>query len=291
MDTNYILPIISELTTQNNHAFKDIHIIIYSVEYQGKLPFLQILLEKNATNSLQFPLVKWNDDIDLIQEIQIRAKNSVESLVVNHYSLRDFEWKGFHIDINNKEEMYVLVDISIIDNYFHTYLSDSCFFVCLPDIINQGKLYNFRIDESVTTYFKCNLEKYIIQDNQYNLIPLPVMGYALQNMDKAVFTNMFGISEEIVFGVSSEDIVQNLRCYQLYTDFDEVIKYGRMYSEGNNIKWCINRIAVIGNSTCNMNRDITEKVFGEYDIVIRNNSTMVFKDYFCQVPLTFFSIG
>ena len=285
MENNYSLPIISQLNAENHQSLHKVNVIYYNICNQGKVTFIQFILYNNLLGSLSLPTLEFSEQSNFIEEIQSLGKICVESLIVNNYNTRDFEYKGWH---EYENEIYVFVDFSSL-SITNTYITDLDMyaFVSLSNIIQYGKFLYTPITLPTCQYFKYFLDAFLLQDNKCEIQPIPIIGYAIQPWAACQFTNIFGITE-----VRDHTI----RHYKLNRDFDEIIK---TYSDIDNIdnkaiKYGLNIIAIIAENSKFICNELSEEMFNDNDLIIlneNNSCSVVFKNHLCQVPLSCYKLS
>ena len=288
MENNYILPIISQLNAETPPPLNKVNIIFYNICNQGKVPFIQFILYKNLLGSLTLPTLEFSEPSNFIEEVQSLGKNCVESLIVNNYNTRDFEYKGWQ---EYENDIYVFVNFSSL-SITNTYITDLDMyaFVSLSNIIQYGKYVFTPITLSICQYFKYFLDVFLLQDSKCEIQPVPVIGYSIQPWNACQFTNIFGITE-----VRDHAI----RHYKLNRDFDELTKtfFNMNVDINHNIsKYGLNIIAITGENSkfvCG-ELSLSEETFEDNDLILFNKDnicSVVFKNHLCQVPLSCYKLS
>ena len=280
MENNYILPIISDLNAETPPPLNKVNMIFYNICTQGKVPFIQVILSNNVLNSFTIPTLEFSEPSAFIEEVQCLGKNCVESLIVNNYNIRDFEYKGWH---EYKNEIYVFVDFSSL-SITNTYITDLDMyaFVPLSNIIQYGKYLHTPITLLTCQYFKYFIDVFLLQNSKCENLPIPIISYAIQPWAACQFTNTFGITE-----VRDHAI----RHYTLHRDLDELMK---TFSNNSQSNCGLNIIAITGENIKFAFEDLTEEMFEENDVIICNNDnicSVVFKNHLCQVPLSCYKLS
>ena len=282
MENNYSLPIISQLNAENPPPLNKVNVIFYNICNQGKVPFIQFILSNNLLGSLSLPTLEFSEQSNFVEEVQSLGKNCVESLIINNYNIRDFEYKGWH---EYENEIYVFVDFSSL-SITNTYITDLDMyaFVSLSSIIQYGQFLCSPITLPVCQYFKYFLDAFLLQDDKCEIQPIPIIGYAIQSWEACQFTNIFGITE-----VRDHTI----RHYKLNRDFDEIMNsYANI--DNKTIKYGLNIIAVTGGNSKFICDKLSEEMFNDNDLIILNEDnicSVVFKNHLCQVPLSCYKLS
>jgi hypothetical protein len=220
---------IDEYVIDNN--IKNIKIIAYGIKNNNKYPYNLVGLFKNLhTNTLSFPELEF-DTLELNSE-KIIMLTKINLFGVCHLDDYDnFEknacFRGFYL---NNDETYIFVDLSECNIQTNFVLNKSTIWFCLIDeIMNHNNVCNYLIDQSVISFFNCNVDFCFLKDKQNNSYEIPCVGYVGIN---TINTNINNINFIYQYGVLKKDYNSILGPYYYFTDYKNSIQQ----SEQNNIK-------------------------------------------------------
>jgi len=247
------------------------NLIIFNVMHDSNYPIIQILVEKNINNQLQFPSL--NDSIG-VEEYSIQLIN--ELLKNNFDASNIFTCEHITFQKNN----FIFIDSSCIDfsNLFYE-KEDTIFLVTIYEILQLKMSYIYPIASLVSSFFsnKKNLELIYFHSNIEKAI-IPICGYTLSTKDQSVFTNIFGISSK------QNDL---RRVYVLNSNINNCIHLNNDDPEYQ----YLNKICVGGKYTCET--DITKVNWDKIDFILFNekeNNKIFFKNQTIQIPLCCYKI-
>ena len=180
VDKSYIY-IASDMLQDNMNTIPDyvdkVVILMYRVNTEGKIPFLEFGLQSNPISRECFFIEIQRDDL--------------HTLDIDNYSII----KGH---ITCQDTAYIFIDISGINvntdiNSVFSSLTNRIQYVVVDEIMNTHTIYDYTICEDVTNFFADNRHFLFLHDKNYNIYETPTVGYSKVDKSNADFTMVFGI--------------------------------------------------------------------------------------------------
>jgi hypothetical protein len=203
-------------TFQNNILnYSHIYLCCYNINKNGKLPFLMFLLiNSTIEKALKFQQIYPLENMNKNELINFSKTYIFELNIIDDYESLNNIFNGFY-EYENK--LYLFFDITecnieIIDKNINKNLS----FVLIDEMINQKKMINTNIDETITDLFTLNEDLCFLCDENENNYEIPIVGYVIKPENKLNFT--------YIFGESKCDKNRILGPYYYFTDLNEIIK-------------------------------------------------------------------
>jgi hypothetical protein len=205
----------------NNNIVTKIEMCGFEIDNSGRAPFIKYLFKKDLlTNMLEFPSESLNYDNlkseSLIVYTKIKLFNLLQLQNYNQYETK-IQCKGFYVSGDVIKIFYDLTECSVhINDIFE---SNTMWFGLLDEIINYQRLLNFSIDETITSFFKNNMEFCFLFDKNNVCYEVPTVYYTGRNSSMTLnFTQMFGVSPNNKNSI--------LGPYYYFTDFQNAVKEG-----------------------------------------------------------------
>lgn len=175
------------------NGIKYLPLICYHINKDEKHPFIEFLLEKNANNSLDLPLIaidSHTEDINCLIEKHI--KDNMTNLYLDYNKDKTIIVRGLIND--SSEKIYALVDISdFIIQYIEYTKNINYHFVLPSEIINSGYTYNINIDENTKTLFHDLPELGLLHEPiTKKPFPLPDIVYSFSQLAQTQINSVLG---------------------------------------------------------------------------------------------------
>ena len=210
---------IDEYLTKN--VVSKIEICGFEIDNSGRAPFIKYLFEKDIlTNMLFFPSEGLNYEDLKSESLIIYTKTKLFNLLqlqnYNAYATK-IQCKGFFVLDGVIKIFYDLTECKVhINDIFE---SNTMWFCLLDEIINYQHVLNFSIDETITTFFKDNIDFCFLHDKNNVCYEVPSLYYTGKNSSMMLnFTQMFGVSS------SNKNSI--LGPYYYFTDYQTAVKEG-----------------------------------------------------------------
>lgn len=182
-----------------NHDINIINILCYSINNDGKYPFLQFMMEKIpfCNNFIKeqfiFPYIMYTDTSQDIKSLTLnKIKTSLKEIGCSFDTVNETMYKGIIHD--NKGIPYILINITGIDiNGLQLSRNTLTWFVLPSEIINTKEICNIDIDNDVTELFTNLPELSLLTNNEtqkYFIIPDAV--YTGSEFKDVEFNSIFG---------------------------------------------------------------------------------------------------
>jgi hypothetical protein len=187
-----------------------------------KFPFLEYFLfkeKKEKGDTLHFPRFEYESSVNVLT----KSMTIIQLLGMSYYKNADYDFKGYLFDDNN---LYLFFDCSGLQlDGFKMSRNNDLWMVTVDEIINQNKICNFQIEESVTDFFINNNELLYLTDSHGCFFEIPTVLYAGCLRKEYEFKTNFGISTS---GVGS--LMGN---YYYFTDYQNAFKMSGWINENN----------------------------------------------------------
>lgn len=165
-----------------------IHVCAFHVNTQGKLPFLQFLMQKhNDQRKITFPFFPCNDNTDVL----LKAYEVTTFMSLSYQKDKYMKYVGY---LNENENYYLFFDASECDISIHDlYKNNDLWLLTIDELINTQKVCgNVHIDESVVQFFHDNSEFIYLQNSEMENFEIPVIAYVGTSGSNANFVSIFG---------------------------------------------------------------------------------------------------
>ena len=244
----------------NENMINMLNFICYSVNTDGKYPFLQFMMEKvpfcNNFVKEQFilPYILFSDIKKSIDDLVIeKIKLSLKNIGYVDNKLNSEMYKGITYDKDGKP--YAVVDITGIDiSRLHLLRNSLTWFLLPSEIINKQSVCNINIDDDVINLFTEMPELGILRNKKNDepfLIPDAV--YTGDEYKIVEFNSLFGVRKMKEYESCGE-------YFYFYKCFADCTKYGGWVKEGGT-----NMIDLENFQTHNTSgRLIVENEYGKY---------------------------
>ncbi len=195
------------------------HLCIYTVNTNGKYPFLQYLLANNGFNELSLPLLpsfsKLKKD-DLISYSKVYLSGILQADNFEKFT-NSILFKGFY-EFNGK--LYVFFDASKCElNLDDIYIYSPFRFALLDEIVNKKNVCNIIINYETTKFFTSNDSLCYLYDENNKPYENPIVGYVGKSTpEKLNFT--------FTFGESAKNKCALFGPYYYFTNFSNAIRQG-----------------------------------------------------------------
>ncbi len=220
---------------------QNINLCVYTVNTEGKYPFLQYLLQNNGLNCLIFPtLSKYilYDVNSLVPYSIVYLSGLLQTDSFEHLK-NEICFDGFY---EYENELYLFFDVTKCNNNLDEIYSNSARFGLIDEIINQKKICNIPIDYAVVKFFINNISLSYLYDKLNQVYELPIVGYIGKHTEhKLKFTS--------IFGESAKDKTAILGPYFYFTDFKNSINRLKNYNPQSHNNPGIVRFALFTGST------------------------------------------
>ena len=205
----------------NNNIVTKIEICGFEIDNSGKSPFIKYLFKKDLlTNMLFFPSESLNYDNlksdSLIIYTKIKLFNLLQMQNYDEFE-RKIHCKGFYVLDDEVKIFFDLTECKVhINDIFE---SNTMWFCLLDEIVNYQRVLNFSIDETITTFFKNNMDFCFLHDKNNVIYEIPSVYYTGRNSSMTLnFTQMFGVS------TNNKNSI--LGPYFYFTDYQTAVREG-----------------------------------------------------------------
>lgn len=222
---------------------------IYSINNQGKLPFLEFGMTKNTSRflidneSLSMPSFIYDYELDIFNQ----SKNILNNLFYlelnnNKFEKINYDYKGYLLDDN---KLYLFVDCSELNNQIRQVnRNTNLWFLLADEIINHKKSCNFQINKEAIDFFIKNINFIFLNDEENKEYEIPTVSYVGKPLHNLEFTAVFGQSKLYINNESSygpyyyfTDYNTSIRQGGWTKDYKPEIKYDKLITERNNGKY------------------------------------------------------
>jgi hypothetical protein len=198
---------------------RPIKLCTYSINTDGKYPFLRYVLNYDGIQKLNLPVLP-NFKTIMNRNILHYSKVFLSSILqVDNFE--DFEknidFNGFY-EYNN--ELYLFFNITNCDiNIDETYSLSLCRLALIDEILNQKHICNIKIREDTIDFFTNNRFLCYLYNNKNEVYELPIVGYVGKSTpEKLNFT--------FTFGESAKNKLAILGPYYYFVDFYNAVEQG-----------------------------------------------------------------
>jgi hypothetical protein len=216
----------------NENMVNMLNFICYSINTEGKYPFLEFMMEKvpfcNNFVKEQFimPYILFSDIKKSLEELVIeKIKISLKNIGCDYNNVNESMYKGITYDKEGKP--YAIINISGIDLTRLNLLRNNLTWMVLPsEIINTKNVCNILVDEDVTRLFTEMPELCILRNkhnNEQYLIPEAV--YTGDESKVVEFNSFFGVRKMKEYDSCGE-------YFYFYKSFEDATKDGGWLKDG-----------------------------------------------------------
>ena len=199
----------------SNNECSQIILCVYTINTNGKYPFIQYLLSNNGFDIMSLPVVPVfsgfnNDTLVSYSKVFLSGILQVDNFVEFN---KKVEFNGYY---EFEKSMYLFFDTT---NYQLNVENSSSLFVLPDEIINHGKVCNIPISKDSTRFFVINDSFNYLHNKNKEEYEIPVVGFVgKQTPEKSNFTYIFGESPKNKSAV--------LGPYYYFTNFNYAIRQG-----------------------------------------------------------------
>lgn len=207
-----------------------INLCVYSVNTDGKTPFLQYLLVHNGYDVLTLPKLPvytlFNRE-DIIPYSSVYLSGILQANKFEEFS-NDISFDGFY---EYSDDLYLFYDITKCKQYIdESYLSNHLILGLIDEILNHRKICNILVDHNTTAFFIKNETVIYLYDEHNKSYEIPVVGFVGKQSDtKIKFTEMFG--------ESAKDKTAILGPYFYFTNYQNSMK--QTYDKGGIVRFAL----------------------------------------------------
>lgn len=182
-------------SVQTINSYGNINLVVYKINTEGKMPFLEFLLTNNGYELLTLPKLPvyalFNNE-SIIPYSQVYLSGILQATSFDEFS-KNITFDGFY-EFN--EDFYLFFDVTnceIIIN--ETYLSNNIRFGIVDEIVNHKKICNIPIDHNASLFFIKNESIIYLYDKNNQPYEIPVVGFVGKPTEQKVnFVRTFGES-------------------------------------------------------------------------------------------------
>ena len=225
--SKYSYPIEKHLNQDTiDRNFSDIDIVnicCYYVSTTSVRPFLKYLLYKYPNDDsehsdlLVFPFFKYND-LDEDEDAVDYAKNKIASMF-GFIDESDLAFKG---SIKNKNGLHIVIELKERDFLQYNEIAyksrgDNIWFGLISEIVDEQKILNFPINDSVSFLFLTNEFLINLLDPSGEPYVIPIVVYHGSYYKVTSFISVFGIKKSSVFS--------SLGPYYYFGNYEKALRY------------------------------------------------------------------
>lgn len=145
----------------------NIKVVAYCINDYLFKPFLFFSLEKDK-GKLRFP------QFSLDKAIDIRKVH--ETVKKEYLDFGEIDYQGYYKD-KDQDQIYLFYKTESVEEARKIELNESLFFATIDEIINQQIVYDFPVEKYVVDFFTKNDAFCYLEDEDFNLIESPMVGY------------------------------------------------------------------------------------------------------------------
>lgn len=202
---NYLLEYI------DSKNYFEITLCVYTINTNGKYPFIQYLLTNHASDNLSLPILPTFTEHSMVLYSKIVLNRMLNSDNFEDFK-KDIEFNGFY---EYNEKLYLFFDVTKckinIDN------SNSLKFGLIDEILNHCCICDINIDDETVSFFENNISFIYLYNEKNELYEHPVVGYVGKETHKK-------INFVYIFGESAKNKSAILGPYFYFTDFNNAKK-------------------------------------------------------------------
>jgi hypothetical protein len=174
------------------YNYKVVNVYAYTVDNDGKIPFMKFLLTKSNDEKLILPTIPIFSELDTQEFINYTIFCLFGLLMFDDFQIFNdsIEFNGFY-EYNDK--LYIFFDMTKCKIKINdTYRNNNLWFVLLDEIVNHKYVCNIKIDNNLCNFFFDNEEFCFLYDKVNNKYETPVVAYVGKNEEMLNFTYTFG---------------------------------------------------------------------------------------------------
>ncbi len=204
---------------QNVNSYGNVNLIVYKVNIEGKMPFLEFLLTNNGYNLLTLPKLTahslFNNE-NIITYSQVYLSGILQSKTFNDFS-KNVIFDGFY-EFN--KDLYLFMDISKCEiNIDETYLANNVRFGIIDEIVNHKNICDIPIDYNTSLFFIQNESISYLYNTNNVPYEVPVVGFVGKPTEQKLnFVRTFGESAKNKSAIMGP--------YFYFTNFRNAIRQG-----------------------------------------------------------------
>jgi hypothetical protein len=206
-------------TINTPDQYVNIVLCVYSINTNGKVPFLQYLLINNGCEVLTLPKLPVYTSFNkgsLIPYSVVYLSGILQANQFEKFS-NDISFDGFY---EYNDDLYLFFDITKCQiNIDETYLSNHVRFGLIDEIINHKNICNIQIDYNTSVFFIKNESITYLYDEENKPYEVPVVGFVGKQTEKKINFTM-------IFGESAKDKSAIVGPYFYFTSFHRAIRQG-----------------------------------------------------------------
>lgn len=192
---------------------------VYTINTNGKFPFIQYLLSNNGLGLLSLPVLPVFSSFNKEKLINYSKVFLSGILQVNDFEEfnENIEFNGYYDYYNN---LYLFFDTTKCKlNIDDTFLSNPIRFALTDEILNRRSVCNIKIKEETIHFFINNCSLNYLYDEKNNPYETPIVGFVGKTTpEKINFTHIFGETAKNKSGI--------LGPYFYFTDFNYAVRQG-----------------------------------------------------------------
>jgi hypothetical protein len=230
-----------EKNEPNVNENTNVYICAYSLNKNGKFPFLGFVMKKYPSyifeDMLTFPCFTYMGKKSILDE----CNSKMNEMVGLYDEKKKYSYTGYFFE---EESLYMFFDVSDYEIHLQElYRHDPTWLVIVDEILNHKHVCNFPLHNQVTDFFSRHVEFCMLYDKDENLVEIPIVCYNGVHESKLKLTGIFGTSKE-----ESDGLVGP---YYYFTS------YNKSFERGG---WSKNKLVEFRNE-----KKITENEIGKYD--------------------------
>lgn len=203
----------------DTNEYRNIMLCLYSINSEGKYPFLQYLLAKNNLDVLSLPTLPIYNSFNKENLVSYSKVFLSGILLVDNFELfnNEIEFNGFYEFDKN---LYLFFDMTNCKlNFDDTYSSCPIRYVLIDEIINHKNICNIKISDDTTNFFLRNESISYLYDQNNEAYEIPIVGYVGKSTQEK-------LNFVLTFGESSKNKSAIMGPYYYFTDFYNAIRQG-----------------------------------------------------------------
>ena len=208
----------NELEILHSKNYQSIKLCAYSVNNNGKYPFIRYILKQNSLHKLELPILPNYPSI--MNHNLLHYSKTVLLNILQSDNFEDFEKIIFNGFYEYEYELYLFFDVThCVFHIDETHYSSLFRLALMDEILNQKHICNIPILNSVTDFFKNNTFLCYLYNNKNEVYETPIVGYVGKpTPEKVNFT--------FTFGESAKNKSAILGPYYYFVDFYYAIDQG-----------------------------------------------------------------
>lgn len=172
----------------------NVYICAYSINKNGKFPFLGFVMKKYPNyffeDILTFPCFTYLGGKDILDE----CNSKMDEMIGLYDEKKKYNYSGYLFE---EENLYVFYDVTAYEIQLQElYRDDPMWIVIADEILNHNHVCNFPIHPQVTNFFLKHVDFCMLYDEDENLIEIPVVCYNGVHESKLKFAGIFGTPKD-----------------------------------------------------------------------------------------------